>query len=111
MSSNYPILVKTYQLALWYIKKIEKLPKNHRFTLGEKIQSEIIELLLIYSDTIYSSDKKRLLKSANRSIEKLRLLTRLLSDLNILSIQNRRFVLDSLDEIGAMSGGWAKSIQ
>ena len=111
MSNSYPILVKTYQLTLWYIKKIEKLPKNHRFTLGEKIQNEIIELLLIYSDTIYSSDKKRLLNSANRSIEKLRLLTRLLSDLNILSIQNRRFILDCLDEIGAMSGGWAKSIQ
>ena len=110
MNENYPIIVKTYQFTLWYMKKIEKLPKNHKFTLGEKIQNEALELLMIYTQTIYSKNKKELLNRANLSIEKLRILTRLLNDLSILSTDNRRFVLNSLDEIGAMSGGWAKSL-
>ena len=110
MNESYPIIVKTYELSLWYIKKIEKFPKNHRFTLGDKIQNEMIELLLIYTDTIYSKNKKELLNKANRSIEKLRILTKLLCDLNILSNDNKRFVITKLNEIGAMSGGWIKSI-
>ena len=110
MNDNYPIIVKTYQLVLWYIKKIEKLPKNHRFTLGEKIQNELLDLLLLYTQAVYSKNKKELLIKANLCIEKLRMLTRLLSDLDILSTENKRFVLNSLNEIGAMSGGWAKSL-
>ncbi|MEA2099438.1 MAG: diversity-generating retroelement protein Avd [Campylobacterota bacterium] len=110
MNDNYPIVVKTYQLSLWYIKKIERFPKNHKFTLGEKIQNEMIELLMIYTQAVYSKNKRELLNKANLSIEKLRILTRLLNDLDVLSTQNRRFVLDSLNEIGAMSGGWSKSL-
>ena len=110
MNSNYPIVVKTYQLTLWYLKKIERFPKNHRFTLGEKIQNEMIELLMIFTEAIYSKDKKELLLKANLIVEKLRILTRLLNDLNILNVDNKRFVLDSLNEIGAMNGGWSKSI-
>lgn len=110
MNDNYPIIVKTYQLTLWYVKKLEKLPRNHKFTLGEKIQNEVLELLMIYTQTIYSKNKKELLNRANLSIEKLRILTRLMNDLNLLSSDNKRFILASLDEIGAMSGGWAKSL-
>jgi len=110
MNDNYPIIVKTYQLTLWYIKKIEKLPRNHKFTLGERIQNELLDLLLIYTQAVYSKNKKELLNKANLSIESLRILTRLLSDLNILNTENKRFILNSLNEIGAMSGGWAKSI-
>ncbi len=110
MNENYPIVVKTYQLSVWYIKRIEKFPKSHKFTLGEKIQNEMIELLMLYTQAIYSKNKKEFLIQANLSIEKLRILTRLLNDLDVLSTQNRRFVLDSLNEIGAMSGGWSKSL-
>jgi hypothetical protein len=85
------------------------LPKNHRYTLGEKIQNTLLNLLLILSDTIYSKDKKSLLQIANKEIEKLRLLTRLLKDLAILSTDNFRFISKSIDEIGQMVGGWMRS--
>jgi len=108
MNDNYPVIVKSYDLTLWYLKKIEKLPKNHRFTIGERIQESLLDLVLILSDAIYSSNKKNLLLQANRSIEKIRLLTRLLKDLTLLSNENFRFVANALNEIGAMVGGWMK---
>ena len=109
VNESYPVIVKTYNLTLWYIKKLNSLPKNHRYTLGEKIQNTLINLLLILSDTIYSKDKKTLLQKANKEIEKLRLLTRLLRDLKIISTDNFRFITSSLDEVGQMVGGWMKS--
>ncbi|PHS30907.1 MAG: hypothetical protein COA92_09120 [Sulfurovum sp.] len=110
MNENYPIIVKSYSLSLWYIKKIEKLPKNHRYTLGEKIQHSLIELLMTLSDTIYSKDKANLLLRANQEIERLRLLTKLLKDLSILSSDNHRFIISALNEIGQMIGGWKKTL-
>jgi len=111
MNENYPIIVKSYNLSLWYIKKIATFPKNHRFTLGERIQQSMIELLLTLSDTIYSKQKKELLTKANQELERLRLLSRLLKDLSILSTDNYRFVSDSLNEIGQMIGGWQKALK
>jgi len=69
-----------------------------------------LDLLLIYTEAIYTKNKKELLNQANLSIESLRILTRLLNDLNILNQDNKRYILNNLNEIGAMSGGWAKSL-
>lgn len=110
MNENYPIIVKSYSLVLWYIQKIEKLPKNHRYTLGERIQNSLLELLMILSDTIYSKDKIALLLLANQEIERLRLLTKLIKDLSILSRDNYQFIISSLNEIGQMIGGWKKAL-
>ncbi len=108
MNEDYPVIVKTYNLTLWYIQKLDSLPRNHRYTLGEKIQNSLLNLLLTLSDAIYSKDKKQLLQKANKEIEKLRLMTRLLKDLTILSTDNFRFVTNALNEIGKMIGGWMK---
>ena len=33
MNADYPVIVKTYNLTLWYIKKLNSLPKN----LGQNV--------------------------------------------------------------------------
>ncbi len=109
--NNYPIVIKSYQFTVWYIKKLERLPRNHRYTLGEKIQNECLELLMILTETIYSREKKRLLTQANQHIEKLRILSRLMHDLGLISEDNKRYILSNLQEIGAMSGGWIKQLK
>lgn len=69
--NNYPVIVKSYELTLWYIKKLSTLPKNHRFTLGQEIQNELISLMMRLTEAVYSKEKKELLKSANLNIEKI----------------------------------------
>jgi len=108
MNENYPIIVKTYNFTKWYIEKIAKLPRNHRFTLGEKIQNTLLELLMLLSDAIYSKNKTSLLTQANKELEKLRILSRLMKDLNLLPTESYRFVSLSIDEIGKMLGGWMR---
>ena len=108
MNENYPIIVKSYNLTRWYIEKLSKLPRNHRYTLGEKVQNSLLNLLMFLSDAIYSREKRPLQLKANKELEKLRLLSRLMKDLNIISTDNYRFVTSALDEIGQMLGGWMK---
>ena len=108
MNEDYPIIVKTYNLTRWYIEKLGKLPRNHRYTLGEKVQNSLLNLLLLLNDAVYTKDKRPLLLEANKELERLRLLSRLLKDLSILSTDNYRFISSSLNEIGKMLGGWMK---
>jgi len=107
-ANDYPVVVKSYELALWYIKKIATFPKSHRYTLGESIQTELIALLMNLTEAIYSKDKIGFLRRANLNIEKIRLLTKLLVDLTVLSHKNRQFVGQSLVEVGSMVGGWSR---
>ena len=79
--------------------------------MGEKIQNSLIELLMTLSDVIYSKNKKELLTHANQELERLRLLTKLLKDLSILSTDNNRFIISNLNEIGQMIGGWVKVLK
>lgn len=96
-------------MSKWYIQKLASLPKNHRFTLGEKIQSIVLELLMLLSDAIYTVQKTPLLRQANKELEKLRLLTKLIKDLELLTQKSYRFVMVLIDEIGYMLGGWIKA--
>jgi hypothetical protein len=108
VQNEYPVIVKTYDLTVWYVKKLSTLPKNHRYTIAERIQNSLYDLLALLSDAVYSKEKRPLLHQANKEIEKLRLFTRLLKDLTIISRDNYYFIINTLDEIGKMVGGWMR---
>jgi len=50
--NNYPVIVKSYELTLWYIQKLSTLPKNHRFTLGQEIQGELVSLMMRLTEAL-----------------------------------------------------------
>lgn len=110
MQQNYPVVHKTYQFTLWVLQRTEKLPRNHRYTLGEKLQKELMELLLELSDTIYAREKRSLLEAASRRLERIRLLLRLLHDLKLLGAEHHRYAADQMEEIGKQIGGWMKHV-
>jgi hypothetical protein len=43
--SELPIIQKTYELLLWMVPTIQKLPRSHRFVLGERLESSLYRLL------------------------------------------------------------------
>ncbi|KPQ35334.1 MAG: hypothetical protein HLUCCO16_16790 [Phormidium sp. OSCR] len=40
-----PIIQKTYDLIQWYVPILNRLPKTHKFTLGDRIISNPSSLL------------------------------------------------------------------
>ena len=43
--AELPIIQMTYDLILWYIPILNRLPRNHRFTLGDRIIARLYGLL------------------------------------------------------------------
>ncbi len=107
---NYPVTHKAYQFAVWYLKKIETLPRHHRFTLGEKIQLSALELVLLLNETVYAKNKKEYLQKINRELEKLRILTRISADIGLLSAENKIYISEQINDIGIQVGGWLRHV-
>jgi hypothetical protein len=43
--SELPIIQKTYDLIKWYVPHLNKLPRDHKFNLGNRIITELYEFL------------------------------------------------------------------
>jgi hypothetical protein len=42
---DLPIIQKTYDLIKWYVPIINRLPRNHKFVLGDRITTVLYEIL------------------------------------------------------------------
>lgn len=40
-----PIIQKTYDLIQWYVPILNRLPKNHKFLLGDRMVTGLYDLL------------------------------------------------------------------
>jgi hypothetical protein len=101
-------VTKTYDLIAWMVPTLEKLPKNQRFLLGDRIQAALLDILEHLIRAAYSKSKENALREANFKLETVRYLVRLTKDLKYLSIRRYEFASRSIDDIGAEIGGWLK---
>jgi len=73
-------LDKAYTLAQWLIAKIAAMPRAHRFTLGDRLYSQSLDLVTALTQASFSRDKSRALETASDRVNSLRILLRLAKD-------------------------------
>lgn len=106
-----PVAVaKVYDFVLWLLPKVENFPRAYRFTVGERLTAQGLDLMTTLVEAAYSREKDALLQQANRRINSTRYLLRLAKDLKLMSIDSYGFSAEKLDEIGRMVGGWRKAV-
>jgi 23S rRNA-intervening sequence protein len=103
-----PIIQKTYDLIKWYVPIVNRLPRNHRFTLGERIIAELYGLLDGLIHARYSQDKLAQLQALNVRLDLLRYQTRLLLDFQLIATKRYEYISQRLHEIGVELGGWVR---
>ena len=104
------ILMKTYDFAKKLFPALGRFPKNHRYTLGARIEEKTLEIIEFLTKAYYSKEKIGYLDSANINMELLRFLLRLSSDFRFISLNYYTMITADLDEIGKMTGGWKKML-
>ena len=104
-----PVVGKAYDFVLWLLPKVENFPKTCRYTVGDRLASNGLDLLTLLVEAAYVRDKRLLLQQANGKVNSLRFLLRLAKDLGSISIDSYAFSVGRVDEIGRMVGGWQKS--
>jgi len=103
------IIQKTYDLIQWYVPILDRLPKTHRFGLGQRMTNLLYEILegLLYARYERKGRKERL-QHLNIQIDILRYQTRMLKDFSLISTERHEYASKLIQEIGLELGGWIK---
>lgn len=104
-----PALEKWYQFLRWLMPAVEKFPRSHKFTLGERTVTAALNVLDGLIEATYSRTPQPVLQQVNLGLEKLRFLLRLAVDLQLLDLRKHEFAARAVDEVGRLVGGWIKT--
>lgn len=108
--SNLPKVVHdTRELLLWMIPHLDKLPKNRRYTLGEKLENRLLTIMETLVAAAYAGNKRSQLIQANLDLEVARQLWRLCYDFKGLSSKSYEHGGRLMIEIGQQIGGWLRA--
>lgn len=102
------VIQKCYDLVKWYVPIIERFPKVHKFTMGDRIINQLYAILEGLIRAKYAPKKLSRLESLNTELAILRHQTRLLLDFNLISLKRYEYVSKLIDELGAELGNWIK---
>ena len=95
-----PIIQKTYDFVKWYVPILNKLPRSHKFMLGERIITGLYELLEGLIEARYLASKLESLKSLNSKLNVIRYQTRLLLDFKLISVKRYEYIQKMIEDIG-----------
>ncbi len=110
MSPTVPQAVQScHELLLWLIPQLDKFPRVRRFTLGERIEAGLIDVLERLVEAAYSRNKDASLRHANLKLEVVRHLWRLAHELNVMATRQYEHGARLIDDLGRQIGGWLRS--
>ena len=89
------------------------LSRDYKYTIGERLKSETLELLLLVfkSSTADDKNKKAFILEAIDKIELVRLLLRVLKELKQLSLKRYAQISVLTENISKQLTGWKKSLK
>ena len=103
-----PVFKKSYDLLLELYDIYNNLPKSVKYTIGEKLQKEIIKVILdIYKANSHTEKSPYILK-AREHIEVIRLLIRILFDLKLIGLKRMVLINTIIEDISKQLAGWQK---
>lgn len=111
MPKDLPIIQKTYDLVKWFVPILNKLPREHRFHLGDRMITGLYDLLEALVVVRYQKQKLPQLQQLNGKLDVLRYQTRLLLEFDLISHKRYQYTGQLINAIGADLGGWIKQQQ
>src|ERR1022692_4236930 len=88
---NLPVYKASYDLLVEIFQFVKNFNKEYKYTVGEKLKNETIEMITNIYRANSRIEKKALLQTARENTEVIRLLLRLIKDLKQIDL--RKFVI------------------
>lgn len=106
---NLPVFKASYTLLLILFSGMRHMQRDLRFTLGERIKNEMLDLVINIYRANSRADKKALLLSARENIEMVRMLLRLAFDLKQFPVKDFALASEKVENISKQLTAWEKS--
>ena len=103
-----PVLERVKQAYLLWHEYHSTLPKLHRYTLGEKIDSLFIDTIEAAAGAAYlkREEKAPYVRLAIRKLDGMKFLLMVLWESKSLDTKKYAALSQKIDEVGRMLGGW-----
>ena len=106
---HLPIYKQTYDILLRSMVATKDFPREYKFTLGQKLKDELIELVVMIYRANTAINKKEHIDSILERVQAVQLLMRLSHDIKILPRGHYAALSQMTDMLGRQAQGWLKS--
>ena len=108
---DLPVYRDTYQLILKIFACTKDFPKEYKYTLGQDMKRDALQLVRRLYRANKATHKKEHLKTFLDEFEIIKLEIRLCADLKVLSFKKQAELSVLMDSIGKQVTGWRNAIQ
>ena len=105
---DLPVIQKAYDLILWYVPILNRLPRDQKFALGDRIVSSLYDLHEGLILARYDKQRSARLETLNGTLDVLHHQTRLLLDFDLISPDRYAHAAKLINDVGVELGGWIK---
>jgi len=103
-----PVYKVTYDLLFGIFQVCQNMERDYKFTIGENLKKEVIELLINVYRANSREEKRALIGSARENAEIVRLMLRLLQDLKQIKLEKFVDLNEKLESISKQLSAWQK---
>ncbi len=106
-----PVYKASYDLFLEIFRFVKEFDREYKYTIGESLKKETLDLVMLIYKTNSRKDKRLLLEDAREKMEAVRLIVRLTKDLHQMNIKKFVLLNKKIENVSKQLAGWQKSLK
>ena len=106
---NLPVYKASHDLLLEVYNVCEKIPRGYKYTLGEKLKDEVTEIMVNIYEANATTEKKPLIRSAQKCLVRTKIYLKLLHDMKQISTKRLASISDRTETVSKQLSSWLKS--
>lgn len=106
---HLPIYKQTYDILLRTMTATKDFPREYKYTLGQKIKDELIEMVVLIYRANSAKDKQEHIQQIMERVQAVQLLMRLSHDMKILPRRHYAALSQMTENLAKQAQGWLKS--
>jgi len=106
-----PVYIASYNLLLTIFRFTKNFSKEYKYTVGESLKKETLELITLIYRSNSKTEKFETLQEAREKIEVIRLLIRLMKDLKQINLEKFVKINKNVENVSKQLTGWQKSLK
>ena len=103
---NLPVFKATYALLIYLYTISRNFQRDYRYTIGESLKKDILEMMLNLYRTNSKADKRELIGVCRENIEGIRIQVRILFDLKQLSLKQYSRISVDIESVSKQLVAW-----
>jgi hypothetical protein len=103
---HLPIYKQTYDILLRTMVATKDFPREYKYTLGQKLKDELIELVVMIYRANSARDKSQHISEIMERIQAIHLIMRLSHDMRILSRRHYAALAQMTESLARQAQGW-----